>query len=132
MKRILIAILCVACAWSSVYAMPDDNPNLSQSQVDVIQLDIDILGICIQETAFPYIQYGFSTEFGVAAGLQACENEGDVVISTFKEFGVTDKVIDRVMMQLIVDAVDTIDDARNKDAMKRLKKAVEDSKNNSI
>lgn len=120
MKKLIIAFLILFMSCSSVLSV-ESPPPLTPEQMNTLQLDIDILGMCTIDNLTSYIKFGFTTEYAVSKGFEACSQEGQNVVDTMDRIGLTEKEQITVIMTLFKNMVKVVDDARNADAQKKLK-----------
>jgi hypothetical protein len=100
----LLAALC------ATFVMVYPNPQVQaiegvtltpeQDQDQAMLLDVDILGMCISETAVKEIRYGFSTEHIITFAFGECEHEVNSLIASLKNIDVPNKDIIIIMNAL--------------------------------
>lgn len=115
----LLVVLCFL--FVSVHPNPQvlaiEQRPLTQEQQKVVQMDTDILGMCIIEESINEIKYGFTTEHIITHAFGECEQEMNNVIKTLHDIDVSDKKIISILNSLYEQAVDGLDKMRNNVAL---------------
>jgi hypothetical protein len=133
---LFLSILLVGVSHGSTVTQPpiigggevQQEQGLTQEQIDALELPVSIFQMCISDATYPYVAYGFTTEYAVSQGFQECEQEGMNLIADMESLNIPSGVIAGNMQGLFDQFVVIVDNLRNQGAMKRLQRDAEEQK----
>jgi hypothetical protein len=128
MKSIKIFVVLLVLSFmfvQSVMAKVEILPDLTPEQSESLQLDVNILGLCLIKWATAYIPYGFTTEFSLDSSLKPCEPAVTLLANHLVELGATKDEVNDTLKKVYNDVKILLDNARNEYAMERLRQEKE-------
>jgi hypothetical protein len=123
MKKILAVFLMILLSVTPVIGSDiETERELTPSQLNELQLEVDIATMCISDATYKWVQLGFTTEYAVGKGFAECKQEGDNLVATMDRLELTKEEQASVAIGLFKSFVKAIDDIRNAEALRKMKK----------